>query len=609
MVNVTPILAPNPRAEYQQRLDRHQERARSLKRLSLRLSIARLVVAFVAIVGGVVLAGHTNLSHSWIVPVVLVFAVLVIFHKRIADEEKRTLRQMAFYEKGLNRIDGCWSGDGISGEAYLEADHPYALDLDLFGTGSLFELLCTARTGSGEHALSQWLQHPATVSEIHERHEAVLELRDRLDFRERLSLQDEDIASALHPEGLQTWGQEPAQQLAPLTRIAAWLLPALTLTTIVGWQFADWGIWPFFLCATVQFAFGRSLLAWEQRVNRAMRRPQRELRLFAALLAVIEKEPVAAPLLVRLKADLRTDDDDPSKQINRLCNLAVLLDSAANMVFSPFAAFLLWNIHVAIFIESWRNRCGQDLGKWLAGVGYFEALNALAGYSFEHPDDIFPEVTEMAESGPPSMSAIAINHPLLPPSRAVANDLELGAEHQVQIVSGSNMSGKSTLLRTLGINAVLAFAGAPVRARQFRLPVLAIGASIRTLDSLVDGTSRFYAEITRLKQISDSCSGDVPVLFLLDEIMHGTNSHDRRIGAEALVRYLVAQGAIGLVTTHDLALAALADSLAPTVVNVHFEDTLIEGEMVFDFQLREGTVTKSNALELMRAVGLPVKAE
>ena len=187
----------------------------------------------------------------------------------------------------------------------------------------------------------------------------------------------------------------------------------------------------------------------------------------------------------------------------------------------------------------------------MAGVGYFEALNALAGYSFEHPADILPEVTEMTETGPPSVSAIAINHPLLPPSRAVANDLELGVEHQVQVVSGSNMSGKSTLLRTLGINAVLALAGAPVRARQFRLPVLAIGASIRTLDSLMDGKSRFYAEITRLKQISDSCSGDVPVLFLLDEIMQGTNSHDRRIGAEALVRYLAAQGAIGLVTTHD----------------------------------------------------------
>ena len=190
--------------------------------------------------------------------------------------------------------------------------------------------------------------------------------------------------------------------------------------------------------------------------------------------------------------------------------------------------------------------------------------------------------------------------------RSVRADLLLADEPRVLIVSGSNMSGKSTLLRTLGVNTVLALSGAPVRARALRLTPLQVGASIRIQDSLQAGASRFYAEITRLRQIVDLTAGALPVLFLLDEILHGTNSHDRRIGAEGLVRGLINRGAIGLVTTHDLALARIADELSPRAANVHFEDHLEEGRMIFDYLLRPGVVQKSNALELMRSVGLEV---
>ena len=186
------------------------------------------------------------------------------------------------------------------------------------------------------------------------------------------------------------------------------------------------------------------------------------------------------------------------------------------------------------------------------------------------------------------------------------NDVHLAADLAVLVISGSNMSGKSTLLRTVGVNAVLAQAGAPVRARRLRLSPLAVGTSMRIADSLQAGTSRFYAEIQRLRQIVDLAAGPRPLLFLLDEILHGTNSHDRRFGAEAIVRGLVQRGAIGLVTTHDLSLATIADALAPRAANVHFEDHLEDGRMTFDYQLRPGVVRKSNALELMRAVGLEV---
>jgi len=202
--------------------------------------------------------------------------------------------------------------------------------------------------------------------------------------------------------------------------------------------------------------------------------------------------------------------------------------------------------------------------------------------------------------------ARALGHPLLPSARCVRNDIALGGARQVLIVSGSNMSGKSTMMRTIGINAVLAFAGAPVRARQLRLSPLSIGASIQIQDSLQGGASRFYAEITRLKQIVELTRGERPLLFLLDEILSGTNSHDRRIGAEAIIRGLVERGAIGLTTTHDLALTRMVEPLGERAANVHFEDHLEDGKMVFDYRMQPGIVTHSNALELMRAVGLEV---
>jgi DNA mismatch repair ATPase MutS len=231
-----------------------------------------------------------------------------------------------------------------------------------------------------------------------------------------------------------------------------------------------------------------------------------------------------------------------------------------------------------------------------------EALCSLAGYAYEHPGDPFPEIA--AEGA--CFDAEGLGHPFIPENSCVRNDVRLGPELRVLVVSGSNMSGKSTLLRTIGANAVLSMAGAPVRARRLTLTPVALGASILRRDSLQEGTSRFYAEITRLRQLVDITAGPLPLLFLLDELLHGTNSHDRGIGALAVIRDLVRRGAIGLLTTHDLALAQIADVLAPSAANVHFEDSLVAGKLVFDYRLRPGIVRKSNALELMRSVGLEV---
>jgi DNA mismatch repair ATPase MutS len=278
------------------------------------------------------------------------------------------------------------------------------------------------------------------------------------------------------------------------------------------------------------------------------------------------------------------------------------LDSRDNIFVRATGIFTMWTPHWALRVEDWRCESGAAVRRWFAATGEIEALCSLASHAFEHPADPFPQFDETTAG----LDADAIGHPLISEDKVVRNNLQIGGKLHLLIVSGSNMSGKSTMLRTLGTNIVLAQAGAPVRARRLTLSPLALGASIHGGDSLQGGVSRFYAEILRLRQILDLTGGSLPLFFLIDELLHGTNSHDRKIGAEAIVRGLVARGAIGLVTTHDLALAGIVESFGGRAANVHFEDTIEDGKIHFDYRMRPGIVEKSNAIELMRSVGLEI---
>jgi DNA mismatch repair ATPase MutS len=359
---------------------------------------------------------------------------------------------------------------------------------------------------------------------------------------------------------------------------------------------------PLELALLAQSLFALRVRARVRRAIASAEEAGRDLALFSRLLARLEVEAFRAPLLVTLRAALDGKGLAASRRIARLRLALDLLDARRNQLFAPVGATLLWTTQLAFAIESWREAWGPALGSWIDVVGEAEALSCLSGFRYENPQHCFPELVE----GDARFEGRAIGHPLLPAERCVTNDVALGGDLRMLVVSGSNMSGKSTLLRTVGTNAVLALAGAPVAAERLRLSSLAIGASIRIQDSLLEGSSQFYAEIRRLRKIMELAEGAFSVLFLVDEILHGTNSHDRGIGAEAVVRGLLDRGAVGLVTTHDLALARVADSLAPRATNVHFHDHLEGGAIAFDYRLRPGVVEKSNALELMRAVGLDV---
>jgi DNA mismatch repair ATPase MutS len=328
----------------------------------------------------------------------------------------------------------------------------------------------------------------------------------------------------------------------------------------------------------------------------------RHLNLLSGVLARIEQHTFRAPRLQSLQAELWSYQLKGSRAVRRLRILVELIDSRENVIVRILDVPLLYSVQVAFAAERWRRAHGHAVRSWLSVIGEIEALVCLASYSYEHPDDPFPDFVQ----GPACFEATGIGHPLIPAATCIRNDVSLSDGRHVFLVSGSNMSGKSTLLRSIGINAVLAMAGAPVRARRLRMAPLHVGASIRVNDSLQEGSSRFYAEITRLRKLFDLAGGNPSLLFLLDELLQGTNSNDRRVGAEGIVRALLNRGAIGLVSTHDLALADIGETLNGHLYNVHFQEEFDNGRMLFDYKLREGVVTKSNGLALMRSIGLDV---
>lgn len=326
--------------------------------------------------------------------------------------------------------------------------------------------------------------------------------------------------------------------------------------------------------------------------------------LFAEILERLERETFEASRLKGFLQELKRGPQPASQSVRRFARIVDWVDAKDSLIARLLEVPLLYSVQTALAAEAWRKVYGPKMRTWSDITGEIEALLSLGTYSFEHPSDTFPEFVLAAS--PPVFFGEDLGHPLIAAAQSVRNDVQLDASARVLIVSGSNMSGKSTLLRTVGVNTVLAMAGAPVRAKRLRLTPLALGTRLRSIDSLQEGRSTFYTELLRIKQVFELTTGNLPVLFLFDELLDGTNSHDRRIGAENLLRVLLERGTIGIVTTHDLALTEMAVSLGGAVKNAHFQDFVEDGAMRFDYKLRDGVVTKSNALELMRLAGLGV---
>lgn len=517
------------------------------------------------------------------------------------------MRRLANYQRErLRRLEGEWHDSEEAAFNPSEPEHPYAGDLDLFGKGSLYEYLSTARTGFGRQTLSEWLLDGATLDEVLARQAAIQELREHHDLREYFAISGSMQANAKDTlddcRALMDWLSSPPRPFSAGARILALLICLLTLASaplaILGWvgHFV-----PLLLLggvAAISVAFHDRVSAIQQAVVRQAPRP--ELHRLAAFATRLRSEQFSSPLLRSLQSHF----DHRPVAIKTLVLTLRLLQVHEDPAFTYISYLLLWGVQFAMAVEGQRTRYRETLISLTAAIGTLEALLSLSAYAFEHPEYPFPE---LVDSETPVFDALALGHPLLPAASCVHNAVDLNAATRFILVSGSNMSGKSTYLRSIGLNTVLARVGAPVCAESLRLSHFQLATSMRVQDSLQEGKSRFFAEVSRVRSILDLAERG-PVLFLLDELLSGTNSQDRRDGVAGVIEHLIAHHASGLLTTHDLALTGIVSYHGDSAENVHFTDAFEDGKMTFDYKLRPGVVNRANAREILGLLGIPIHA-
>lgn len=588
-------------AAYRERLAARMATLARMERRNARIAAVRIALGLAG-VAALVWLGLT--PWKTLTFLVLLFAAIAIGHGRLINARDRARSAVAFYQRGLARLRFEWQGTGDTGDRFQPVHHLYAADLDLFGRGSLFERLATCRTEGGRATLARWMLEPAGPEDILARQEAIRELIPDLDLREQLAVEGDVMRSGVDPASLRAWAVMPRRLPGMGVEILVRGLPIALMGSLLWWTASGPGA-PVLAAVGIMALTAAGLRPAIREIIDAVDAAARDLTVFSGVARTMETRHDGSARLRALRAAVTDAHGSASASIARLSQVLALLASRSNVIFAPVAALLMWATQCAFVIERWRGRHGHKVPAWLDALAEFDALCALAGFAAEHPDYVFPAFTPP----PANLQATGLAHPLLGPA-AVANSVSLGiTSPSLLIVSGSNMSGKSTWLRAIGLNVVLAQMGAPVRASSLRLSPLAVGASIRVLDSLQEGRSRFYAEILRLKQVADLARDtDGATLFLLDEVLSGTNSHDRRQGAEGLLRGLTGFGAIGLATTHDLALGDIAAGWSPQASNVHFADRFDGGSLEFDYRLREGPVRTSNAIALMQSIGLAIEA-
>ncbi|HZS02001.1 MAG TPA: DNA mismatch repair protein MutS [Chloroflexota bacterium] len=599
-------------AAYRARCARFAAERDRLDRRLQRVGYARLGVFFIAaalLVGGLVAGALALVAAAGVA--LVTFVALVVYHERVGRIRRRYATLHDLDAEALCRLARDWDGLPQRSPPPEAASHAFAGDLDLFGRASVFQLLGAVSTPPGEATLGRWLLRPASPAVIRERQAAVAELAPLLDLRDELALRGRLMGGAgADPEPFLEWAEgEPWLTRRPAVLWGARALSfgacVLLLAQLGGLLAEPW--WLLFAAANVALSqtAGKQVDLLLDRVASQAGAVEHYAEVFATLAGA----SFQAPLLGRLQAALGDGPLGAARQTRALARRVRLTYLRLSMFYWPIQTLTLWNFHTLALLEGWQAHAGRQARGWLAALGETEALAALASLAHDEPTWAFPTI---AEDEPPRFVACGLGHPLLPDAVRVANDVTVGPPGTFLLVTGSNMSGKSTLLRAIGVNAVLAQAGGPVCAAALRLPPVTLGTSIRVQDSLEQGVSYYMAELQRLKEVVDLAEraqedGARTLLFLLDEILQGTNTAERQIAARRVILHLVANGAIGAVSTHDLTLAE-HPAMAAAAQPIHFTEQFHSGpdgpSMSFDYTIRPGVATSTNALKLMQLVGL-----
>jgi DNA mismatch repair ATPase MutS len=542
------------------------------------------------------------------------FIVLDIRHKKIIGHKDYAGILLELNENSIKRLHNEWAGFPDTGEEFKDENHRYAGDLDIFGKGSLFQLINCATTWLGRRKLAGFLlQNLNSADSIQRRQEAVTELASKTGWRQRFQTEGMLLAGKIQdPEPLWRWGEKhnPFYCL-PAVKLVLRALPSLTILFIIGANIrpAGWsgpiipGYYPW-IALFIQLLL---LLPGRKKRDKALNVVydyRNSIKTYERLFRHFEGHCFQSQLLKSLQANLQNREGQRvCQQIARLDRIADMIANRYNGLFYLFLNIItLWDYQCLIVLEAWKKESGRELQRWWDILAEAEALASLAILRYDHPDWVYPVITT---AGPLQYTASGLGHPLLPENR-VPNDLNIQSPVSALLITGSNMSGKSTYLRTAGINLVLAYAGAPVCATQFRCSLMAVYSCMRISDNLEKNISTFYAELLRIKEIVAAVQAGKPVFFLLDEIFKGTNSMDRHTGAEVLIKQLISQGALGMVSTHDLELGRLEAEMKGQVKNYYFREFYQNDQIHFDYKLRPGLSTTRNAIYLIKAVGIKV---
>jgi hypothetical protein len=595
-----------PHRTYTERRTTAQSRLAELDRVSSRYANLRgLLFLGAAALAGFILFDRLPKSYWWaVLGTVVLYGVLAVLHNTVFRKEARERLYVTLNERGLARLSGAWREFTERGERFLSGAHLYTPDLDVFGQASLFQLLNETATRSGEERLASWLSAPASAQEVAARQGAARELAPLIGFRQDLCVEARVVSrEKADPSLFIQWAEQgPSLESIRWSRPVALVLPPVTLALYVLGQLAVLPPWLWWIGLFAQLAVALATRRTLVRMEQSLSVGEHGFVRYAPLFARIEGQQLQHPLLKRLQSGLqRAGEPAVSTHFQRFSRLYSFVEFKRHQFHPIIHLLTLWDIHALFALEHWRQRHGKEVRGWFEALAELEALSCLAGFAHDRPGFVWP--TLVAEG--PRVEAKDMGHPLL--DDPVPNDLSLPGPRHALLITGSNMSGKTTLMRALGTNAVLALAGAPVCAREFTLSPLHVLTSMRVKDSLERGVSYFYAEVQRIKAVLDAARrAQGQCLFLLDEILLGTNTRERQIASREVLRLLLATGACGAVTTHDLSLAVLADEPGAHVVNVHFRDHLEGEKMVFDYKLRQGVVDTTNALRVLRMAGVPV---
>jgi hypothetical protein len=603
-----------PESTYRDRAASFSAEERRLARISFRFSVGRgaLFLGFAATLLLILVRAAVADADWWLAAGAWLAAFLLVlpWHDRIIQRQRRATALRGLNEEALRRLARDWEHFPVPLVPESVAGDHRARDLDLFGRASLLHLLGTAHTPAGRLRLAGWLLHPAAPAEIGLRQEAVRELAPEIDFRQQIEVRTRPMEGAPPDvEPFLRWAEgEPWLLARPGLVWLSRLVPPVTIGLVFAALLTPFPAWPAWLMITFNFTlfyrFGERLETTFAQIEAR----EREFRTYAEAMETAVAREATTPALRQIGETLAFQGRPAHAWMDLLDRRISLSEARRNPILRlPLELFFLWDFHTLWLLERWQQSAGRHARAWLEALGELEALSALAGLRHDNPAWAFPVVAPEEDC----FAVRALGHPLIRGDRRVTNDVELGPPGTFLLVTGSNMSGKSTLLRSIGLNAVLAQAGGPVCAEALRMPPVELATSILVEDSLAGGVSFFMAELLRIRNVveaADRCHAEGRVLlYLLDEILRGTNSTERQVAVRRVILHLLRSGAIGAISSHDLQVAEIPE-LQAAGRPVHFRETLHPGgetAMTFDYKMRPGIATTTNALALMELVGLP----